>query len=87
MRASPMGPSLKMVEREGCPINGCSLPGVSAHDAGASSWRHVWCERSIGIWIGLHPAWLALCDGLTPLLLHDFKKRSKSKAVFRASMK
>jgi hypothetical protein len=26
-------------------------------------------------------------DGLTPLLLHDFKKRSKSKAVFRASMK
>ncbi len=45
------------------------------------------CERVIGIWIGLHPVWLELDDGLTPLLLHDFKKRSKSKAVFRASMK
>jgi hypothetical protein len=40
-----------------------------------------------GISIGLHPLWLELGDGLTPLLRYDLKKRSKSKACLRASMK
>jgi hypothetical protein len=30
--------------------------------------------------IGLHPVRLELCVGLTPLLLYELKKRSKSKA-------
>jgi hypothetical protein len=40
-----------------------------------------------GISIGLHPVWRELDDGLTPLLRYDLKKRSKSKAFWRASMK
>jgi hypothetical protein len=40
-----------------------------------------------GISIGLHPEWLELGVGLTPLLRYDLKKRSKSKARCRASMK
>jgi hypothetical protein len=40
-----------------------------------------------GIWIGLHPVWRELDDGLTPLLRYDLKNRSKSKAFWRASMK
>jgi len=44
-------------------------------------------ERACGISIGLHPSWRELDVGLTPLLLYDLKKRSKSKARLRASMK
>jgi hypothetical protein len=86
MRASPMGPSLKWWSERGVQSTGVrcrvSVPMMPVRLRG-----DMLCERSIGIWIGLHPAWLEFDDGLTPLLLHDFKKRSKSKAVFRASMK
>lgn len=86
MRASPMGPSLKWWSERGVQSTGArcrvSVPMMPVRLRG-----DMLRERFIGIWIGLHPAWLELCDGLTPLLLHDFKKRSKSKAVFRASMK
>jgi hypothetical protein len=44
-------------------------------------------ERVGGISIGLDPLWRELGDGLTPLPLYDLKKRSKSKALLRASMK
>jgi len=40
-----------------------------------------------GILIGLHPEWLELDVGLTPLLRYDLKKRCKSKAFSRVSMK
>jgi hypothetical protein len=75
-----------MVEREGCPIKEKSLPGVGAHDAGTSWWRHAeWALGGIGI--GLHPVGLEFGGGLTPLLRYDFVKRSRSKAWLRASMK
>ena len=32
---------METVEREGCPIKGRSLPGVGAHDVGASPMGHV----------------------------------------------
>lgn len=86
MRASPMGPSLKWWSERGVQSTAArcrvSVPMMPVRLRG-----DMLCGRLIGIWIGLHPAWLELDDGLTPLLLHDFKKRSKSKAVFRASMK
>ena len=74
------------VEREGCPIKRRSLPGVGVHDAGASSQGHV-RRLSVGIAIGLHPAWRELDVGLTPLLRYDFENRWRSKAVFLFSMK
>jgi hypothetical protein len=77
--------TLVVVEREGCPIKRCALPGVRAHDAGASSRRQV--LGSLWHLDRAPPLWLELGDGLTPLLRHDLKKRSKSKAFWRASMK
>jgi hypothetical protein len=86
MRTSPMGPSLKWWSERGVQSTAArcrvSVPMMPVRLRG-----DMLGDGAIGIWIGLHPAWRELCDGLTPLLLHDFKKRSKSKAVFRASMK
>jgi len=57
-------------EREGCPIKERSLPGVGAHDASASSTGHPGAGWQ-GIIVGLHPEWLELGEGLTPLLRDD----------------
>ena len=62
--------AMETVEREGCPIKERSLPGVGAHDAGASSTGHAGAAWR-GITVGLHPEWLELGEGLTPLLRYD----------------
>jgi hypothetical protein len=62
--------AMDAMEREGCPIKGRSLPGVGAHDARASSTGHAGAAWR-GIIVGLHPEWLELDEGLTPLLRDD----------------
>jgi hypothetical protein len=62
--------ALGTMEREGCPIKERSLPGVGAHDAHASSLGHAGAAWR-GIMSGLHPEWLELGEGLTPLLRDD----------------
>ena len=74
------------MEREGCPIKGRSLPGVGAHDAGASSSGDAGSAMR-GIAFGLHPVWLELDEGLTPLLRYDSAKRWGSNGCLRARMK
>jgi hypothetical protein len=74
-----------MAEREGCPINGVRCRVLVPTMPVESSSRQA--DKAFGgISVGLHPEWLELDEGLTPLLHYDFEKRSRSNAWFLASM-
>ncbi len=76
-----------VVEREGVSNQGETLPGVGAHDAGASSTETGLVTFFVASRSGSTLWGSSYATGSPPLLHYDLKNLSKSKARLRASMK